>query len=134
MREILAKDFINLIIKNEPNPIAVAQIESPSRRTILHLTTRINAFIKFTYRKGFTIMADGTVFFDVKPFKENAWVMDSDIVVTHENKVLFDNNSTKDASKLFEIVSLNVLPEVLEKYISIHNEVKVAQTLMPYLY
>ena len=131
MRVMTAQKFVSLIAQTIPTSYAVAQHDSQLKRDLLIISTRINPQIKVTYRKAFSLLSDGTVFFDVHPLTEGAWLLDAELIVKHEGKVLFDSSISNNATELFEIVKLNVDPKLFNSYTQIKNEIRVAQTLLP---
>lgn len=131
MRVMTAQEFVNLIVKTIPTSYAVAQYDSQLKRDLLLISTRINPQIKVIYRKAFSLLTDGTVFFDVNPLKEGAWVLEAELIVKHEGKTLFDSSISNNATELFEIVKLNVKPKLFSHYMETNNEIRVAQTLLP---
>lgn len=130
MRVMSAQEFVNLIAQNIPTPYAVAQYNKALNRDLLLISTHINSLIKVTYRKAFSLMSDGTVFFEVNPLPDGAWILDADLIVEHEGQVLFDSSVSNNATDLFALVQLNIEPEFLKNYMQIPNEIKVAQTLL----
>ncbi len=131
MRVMTAQKFVSLIAQTIPTSYAVAQHDSQLKRDLLIISTRINPQIKVTYRKAFSLLSDGTVFFDVNPLPDGAWFIDADLVVKYEGKVLFDSSISHNATELFEIVKLNVDPQLFSYYMETNNEIRVAQTLLP---
>lgn len=130
MRVMSAQEFVNLIAQNIPTPYAVAQYNKALNRDLLLISTHINSLIKVTYRKAFSLMSDGTVFFEVNPLPDGVWILDADLIVEHEGQVLFDSSVSNNATDLFALVQLNIEPEFLKNYMEIPNEIKVAQTLL----
>lgn len=131
MRYMTAQEFVKLISETFPTSYAVAQYDHFFNRDLMLITTHITPMIKVTYRKAFNLMPDGTVFFDVTPFSGGAWLLDAELIVKHEGKVLFDSSFSHNATDLFELVRLNVDPEIFNSYMETNNEVRVAQTLLP---
>lgn len=133
MRVMTAQEFVNLIAITIPTSYAVARHDSQLKRDLLIISTRLSPQLKVSYRKAFSLLPDGTVFFDVHPLKEGAWLLDADLIVKHEGKVLFDSTISNNATELFEIVKLNVDPQLFKYYMETNNEIRVAQTLLPML-
>lgn len=131
MHVMQAQAFVDLIANSTPTSYAVARFDQNINRELLLISTRINPQIKVIYRKAFSLMPDGTVFFDVHPLTNSAWYLDADLIVELDKKVIFDSSVSNNATKLFEIVQLNVAPDVMKRYTENSNEIRVAQTLMP---
>lgn len=125
-----AQAFVSLFIENSPLPIAVAHLDPGSTRGKLIFTSRLNRYMKLIFTKPFSIMKDGTVFFSGLVPNESSWQLDSDVKITHEDKVLFDISNGKDADELFHIVKLNVPEEKWLEYVTVYNEVQIARSIL----